>query len=113
METEVTIRLPTNLYHRTQQFAELHHQEVDKAITTLIEQGLANSEIEENDIDWTEPDEAVARERAVYLALHPQLVKTHLGKYVAIYGGNRSTATKMYKHFMFALSKHARTSLPC
>lgn len=30
---------------------------------------------------------AVEREREAYCALHPQLVESHLGKYVAIYTG--------------------------
>jgi hypothetical protein len=87
MTKEVTIKLPDSLYRRTQEFADLHRQDVANAITTLIEQGLAGTELQQDDLDWTTPDAAVERERTAYYALHPQLVKSHLGKYVAIYGG--------------------------
>ena len=87
MATKITVELPDNLYHRTRRFARLHHQDVDAAISALLEQGLAAEEADEEIIDWSEPDPAVDREMEAYIAMHPKLKEQYFGKYVAIYHG--------------------------
>jgi len=86
MVTKITVDLPESLYQRAQRFARLHQQDMEEAISALIEQGLAAGEAEET-VDWSEPDPTVDREREAYLALHPKLKEQYLGKYVAIYQG--------------------------
>lgn len=87
MVTKITVKLPDSLYQRTQHFARLHQQDMEEAISALLEQALAVGEVEKKIIDWSEPDPAVDREMEAYIALHPRLKEQYLGKYVAIYHG--------------------------
>jgi hypothetical protein len=87
MATKITIELPDELYQRTQEFARLHQQKMEEAVSSLIEQGLAAEEEGEKIVDWTKPDPVVDREREAYRAMHPKLKEHYLGKYVAIYQG--------------------------
>ena len=88
---KVTVQLPEAVYERAQQFAQRRQQDMEEAISALVEQGLAADEAEdaaENEVvDWTAPDPAVARERQAYRLLHPQLKAQYLGRYVAIFQG--------------------------
>jgi hypothetical protein len=81
------LQLPDNLYQRTRRFANLHQQNMDEAIYSLLEQALAAGEAEEEIIDWSEPDPAVDREMQAYIAMHPMLKEQYFGKHVAIYHG--------------------------
>src|SRR5690606_1718087 len=56
-------------------------------ISALLEQALAAGEVEDEIVDWSEPDPAVDREMEAYIALHPMLKEQYFGKYVAIYHG--------------------------
>ena len=86
MATKVTVELPDPLYQRTRQFAHLHYQDLEQAISVLLEQALS-AQSEEELIDWTEPDPAVDREMWAYIAMYPRLRKHHFGHYVAIFQG--------------------------
>jgi uncharacterized protein (DUF2249 family) len=86
MPTKVTVKLPDSLYRRTQRFAHRHEQNMEEAISTLLEQALSAGEAAEI-VSWSEPDPAVEREMQAYIALHPTLVKHYLNTYVAIYQG--------------------------
>ncbi|MCB0187613.1 MAG: hypothetical protein KDE31_25265 [Caldilineaceae bacterium] len=87
MATKVSVNLPDKLYQRTQRFARLHQQDTDAAISMLIERALAAEDTADEIVDSPEPDDAVARERNAYHAMHAMLKEQYLGKYVAIYQG--------------------------
>jgi hypothetical protein len=87
MVTKITVKLPDSLYQRTQRFAYLHQQNMEEAISALLEQALAAGEAKDEVIDWSEPDPAVDREMEAYIALHPMLKQHYMGRHVAIYGG--------------------------
>jgi hypothetical protein len=87
MATKITVQLPDHLYQRTQRFARLHQQEMEEAISALLEQALEAGEAEEEILDWSEPDPAVDREMKAYIAMHPMLRQHYRGQHVAIYGG--------------------------
>lgn len=83
--TLVTLSLPEKTYQRVKQWADWQQQEVSEAIADYLTNTLP--EIETDIVPAAQPDEAVEREEAAYIRLHPQLKKTHLNKYVAIYHG--------------------------
>lgn len=87
MAMKITVKLPDQLYQRTQRFAQLHQQELEEAISSLLEQALAVDEADDEVIDLSEPDPAADREMQAYIALHSTLKEQYLGKYVAIYHG--------------------------
>jgi hypothetical protein len=87
MATKVTVSLADSLYQRAQRFARLHDQDMEEAISSLLEEGLAVREAEEEILDWSEPDPIVDRERQAYVAMHSLLKERYFGKYVAIYQG--------------------------
>jgi hypothetical protein len=83
MGKQVTLTIPDELYQRAEKLAILTSQDVTTVLVNAI------------DLDYTfpdnllthEPDEAVDREHAAYLALHPMLWQEYPGQHVAIYGG--------------------------
>ncbi len=88
MENEIVLRLPAPLYQRARALANRRHQKLTEMVLDIFVEALPFVEEGENPIiDLTEPDEAMDREMAAYIALHPQLKKTHLGQYVAVYQG--------------------------
>lgn len=86
MTTKITVKLPDGLYRKAQRFAHRHQQDIDEAISALLEQALSAGEAEET-LDWSEPDPAVEREMQAYIAMHPMLKQKYFGQHVAIHGG--------------------------
>jgi hypothetical protein len=82
---EVKIPISDNLYRRAKRLADMRHQEVTDVILDVLEDALpAGDMIEELD---PETEQAMQREMAAYIALHPELKEKYLGKSVAIYKG--------------------------
>ena len=75
---QVTLNLPKQLLDRAQRYAHSTKQSIDTVFMQVI------NKLPEVD-DWD--DEAVEREKAAYIKLHPTLKQTHFGRYVAIYQG--------------------------
>jgi hypothetical protein len=82
---QVTLTIPDTLYQRAQQLALIYQRDVAEVITAVLDEGLPAAE--GDSVDWVEPDEAVDREMAAYIALHPTLQEQYLGQHVAILGG--------------------------
>lgn len=82
---QVTVTIPDALYRRAQQLARSRQRDVAEVITAVLDEGLPAAE--GDSADWIEPDEAVDREMAAYIALHPTLKAQYLGQHVAILGG--------------------------
>jgi hypothetical protein len=83
---QVTLTIPDALYRRAQQLALSRQSDVVEVITAVLDESLP-AVAETDTIDWSEPDEAVDREMAAYIALHPMLKERYLGQHVAILGG--------------------------
>jgi hypothetical protein len=79
----ITISLPKSTYRRIARWATLHQQDVDTTITEYLNNAIPA--FETLTIPPAEPNPAVARERAAYLRLYPELQHTHAGQYIAIY----------------------------
>lgn len=88
MEAQVTVTLPDRLYHRVQSLAQVKRRQMAEAIVEHLEATLPESEETSAVVDpLQQQSEALAREEAAYIRLHPQLKVTHFGRYVAIYQG--------------------------
>lgn len=83
---QVTLTIPDSLYQRAQRLAQMRQRDVSDVIADVLDEALPAAD-ESNAIDWTEPDEAVDREMAAYIAMHPILKEKYLGEHVAILGG--------------------------
>lgn len=83
---QVTLTIPEALYRRAQQLARSRQRDVAEVITAVLDEGLPAA-AEGDSVDWAEPDEAVDREMAAYIALHPMLKEKYLGQHVAVLGG--------------------------
>lgn len=80
MTTSVTLQLNDTLLERVTLLAENRGQEVAQAIIAHLEATLPNG-VRAKHAD------PLDFEMDAFLRLHPQLVKTHYGKYVAIFNG--------------------------
>lgn len=96
MTAQAIVELPAALYDRVQRLAQRRQQAIPELIAEALDFAEENRFMDEfasaatfdTEIDdWSEPDEAVEREMQAYLAMHPQLKRQFLGKYVAIYDG--------------------------
>ncbi len=91
MVTQVTLRIPSNLYTRAKQLTQGQSAESAAELVDILDQILASAENSETGIDAEEidleDDPALKREMLAYIAIHPRLKKTHLGKHVAIFQG--------------------------
>lgn len=95
MLSQVTLRIPGNLFTRAKQLTQVRKEKSKEKSTDelvdLLDQILASAENCEEEIkdeeDWAEKDPAFDREMQAYIAMHPLLKKTHFGKHVAIYEG--------------------------
>lgn len=83
---QVTLTIPDNLYQRAQRLAHMRQRDVSEVIADVLDEGLPAAD-DSLAVDWTEPDEAVDREMAAYIAMHPMLKQNYLGKHVAIFAG--------------------------
>ena len=82
MATQITLTIPDKLYKRAQQLAQSRNRDVvDVLVSSII--------LDDNEEQLTyEPDEAVEREKAAYLAMHSSLWQKYPNQHVAIYQGN-------------------------
>ena len=91
MLSQVTLKISSNLFTRAKQLAQGQSEQSAAELVDVLDQILASAEHAEVDFDlqddWAEDDSALQREMQAYIALHPQLKKTHYGKHVAIYEG--------------------------
>jgi hypothetical protein len=90
MLSQVTLRIPGNLFTRAKQLTQVRKEKSTDELVDLLDQILASAESSATEIeaeDGAEEDPAVAREMQAYIALHPILKKTHFGQHVAIYAG--------------------------
>lgn len=83
MTVQITLTIPDELYIRAKNLAQTSVRDVAQVLADSIV--LMDREIK--DIDLSEPDEALEKERASYLSLHSLLWKKYPGQYVAIYHG--------------------------
>ncbi|MBU0510462.1 MAG: hypothetical protein KJ638_02020 [Chloroflexi bacterium] len=90
MAVEVTLTLPNQLYHRVEKLAQASDWDVsaylDSLLVKAVERTIARDE-SVAEVIWAEPDEAVEREKATYIAMHPALLEKYWGMHVAIRGG--------------------------
>lgn len=96
MTAQAIVELPAALYDRVQRLAQRRQQAIPELIAEALDFAEENRFMDEFASaatfdtavdDWSEPDEAVEREMQAYVAMHLQLKRQFLGKYVAIYGG--------------------------
>jgi hypothetical protein len=82
METTVTLTIPQRLYRRAQKLASKRQMQVEDVLATVL-----NATEDSMESLVPEEDEEMEREMAAYIAMHPRLLKTHLGQHVAVYHG--------------------------
>lgn len=91
MLSQVTLKISSNLFTRAKELAHGQSELSTAELVDVLDQILASAELEEIEFDLqddeAEDDSALNREMQAYIALHPQLQKTHYGKHVAIYEG--------------------------
>ncbi|GIK73288.1 MAG: hypothetical protein BroJett021_22760 [Chloroflexota bacterium] len=89
MSTTVILKLEEVTYQRARRLADTQQQAVADALAAWIEATLPaeDGETIHEAVTAGESDEAVIREMAAYLELHPQLRTQYLGQYVAIRNG--------------------------
>lgn len=95
MTAQAILELPKALYDRVQRLAHDRQQPIPELIAEALDLAEENGFVDEFSSaaisgevdDWSEPDEVVEREMQAYIAMHPQLKKQFLGKYVAVHGG--------------------------
>jgi hypothetical protein len=85
MTLHVNVPLSESTYKRVKQWADSRRQDVGEAIAEYLDDTLPTAD--NHAVPLSEEDEAVAREEAAYIRLHPQLKKTHFGQYVAVHNG--------------------------
>lgn len=102
---EVKIPISDNLYRRAKRLADMRHQEVTDVIIDVLEYALPVADV----VEELEPEteQAMQREMAAYIALHPELKEKYLGKSVAIYQGQLIDVDDDYgKLYQRVRSKH-------
>lgn len=82
MNTQITLAIPDAAYRKATQIATISQQSVEDV---LVEFTRAGAQLALASID--EPDPVVEREKAAYLALHPQLLRDYPNQFVAIQDG--------------------------
>lgn len=90
MAFDITLTIPNDLFQRARRLTQVRQAPDVDELVNLLDQILSSADQYE-----TGPEEAVeitvdpevAAEMQAYLAMHPRLKQTHLGKHVAIYGG--------------------------
>jgi predicted transcriptional regulator len=78
---QVTISIPQPLYQRVRNLASAQNRPVDTVLETAI--SLAEAAADPQDAQVA----AMVQEETAYQAMHAELVRSHLGDYVAIYQG--------------------------
>ena len=88
MTMTVTLKLNDATYRRARKLAETQQQAVADVLADWIAATLPAEETRpELMVQDGKTEDAVEREMAAYIALHPQLKQHYLGQYVAIHGG--------------------------
>lgn len=89
MLSDVTLKIPRNLFARAKQLTQEQSERSPDELIEVLDRILALAESIESATGEeeyaTEDDPALQREMQAYIALHPMLKKTHLGKHVAIF----------------------------
>lgn len=102
MTTTVTLQLPDALFRQAQQIAVTRKLDVRDVLVHSIVLDPKLSELQEMD------DSSVQREEAAFQSMHSELIKTHLGQYVAIRDGKLID----FDRDQVALMKRTRTQFP-
>jgi hypothetical protein len=79
-DIQITLTISAELYRRAERVA----QSTLRAISDVLVDAIALDELDNGD---DAGDEAVARERAAFITLHPRLLEQYKGQHVAIHGG--------------------------
>ena len=94
MLSDVTLRISGDLFTHAKQLTQGNTKQSSDELVDVLDQILASAErtdVEGIEVDadgyWLDNDAAMNREMLAYIAMHPNLKKTHLGKHVAIYEG--------------------------
>jgi len=91
MLSEITLRIPQNLFARAKQLTRKRSEESPTELLDVLDQILASADINETDTEveeyGMEDDPALRREMQAYVAMHPMLKKAYFGKHVAILQG--------------------------
>jgi len=85
MTQNIVVSLSDQSYRRLKRWAEKRDQDMGDAIAEFLAQNLPDAD--ELNVPPTEADPDVAREKAAYLRLYPQLKTQYAGQYVAIHDG--------------------------
>jgi hypothetical protein len=90
MAADVTLTIPNHLFNQAKQLTQRRRAQSADELVDLLDQILASADQHEADPEEEAEipvDPAVAYEMQAYIAMHPRLKQTHLGKHVAIYKG--------------------------
>ena len=88
MTMTITLKLNDAKYRRARKLAETQQQAVADVLADWITATLPAEEIQPGLATGDSGTDAVIeREMQAYIALHPQLKKEYLGRFVAIHGG--------------------------
>jgi hypothetical protein len=88
MVSEVTLKIPRNLFARAKQLTQDQSEKSPDELLEVLNRILASVESNESvatEEYGVEDDPALRREMQAYIAMHPMLKKTHFGKHVAIF----------------------------
>lgn len=80
MKKQITLTVPEAIYDQATSIADATHQPLDKVFEEALEQVFSPFPLHEK-------HQEMAQEVEAYKALHPQLVKSYLGKFVALFQG--------------------------
>jgi hypothetical protein len=83
MDRQVTVTIPENIYLRAERLAD----ETEQNIADLLADVIVHSESLQAEEQNGTPDQAVAREKSAFFALHRMLRQQYDGEYVAVYQG--------------------------
>jgi hypothetical protein len=87
MAVELKVTLNENVYDRVVRLAQRRQQDIGATVAQFLEEELPTDGEEAMVIDWSEADESVDQEIAVYQRLHPELWRKYPGQHVAIQNG--------------------------
>lgn len=82
MAQQVLLTIPDTLFQKASQLARQQARRIEDVLADSI-----TLDDEAVFVDWSEPDEALEAEMEAYIAMHPMLKSTIMGRHVAIFGG--------------------------
>jgi hypothetical protein len=81
-ETQVTLSIPEEVYRHAKRLAQAKNRNVNELLAeSIVLDDIALTQTAD------ESDDAIDREEAAYIKMHPTLREKHFGEYVAIYQG--------------------------